>query len=136
MNLTLRLPDITRGVRPDASEPDRELGWSTHAVAQILRLGAAVEDASAERTPACRSIALLLNAHDRTIAVGPVLEIAERWRRVGAAVAGYRLSASLGLPHDVIDPRQTVRRLDVVYPAIVALVRGARPTSPDITSYW
>jgi esterase/lipase len=129
VNLTVRLPNYTRAGAPDRREPDRELGWSTRAVGQILRLGLAVRRASAREAPASRDIAVLLNAHDRTIAAAPVLAMARRWAGRGAAVDVYQLPDTLGLPHDVIDPRQAVRRLDVVYPAIAALVRGDRPSS-------
>jgi hypothetical protein len=46
----------------------------------------------------------------------------------GASVRVFELPDSLGLPHDVIDPRQRVRRTDVVYPIVQALVRGEVPT--------
>jgi hypothetical protein len=75
---------------------------------------------------------MLLNGHDHSISPRPVLAVARRWRSHGATVHVYQLSTSLGLPHDVIDPRQRVRRLDVVYPAIVALLRGDRPLGGNI----
>lgn len=129
LNLAVRLPNFTDHSAPNPSEPDRELGWSTHAVGEILRLGLAVRRASAEMPSACRHIAILLNAHDRTISARPVLAMGGRWARHGAVVQIYELPLALGLPHDVIDPRQRVRRLDIVYPVIVALVRGREPGS-------
>ena len=36
----------------------------------------------------------------------------------------YRLPASLGLPHDVIDESQPSAKPAVVYPALAALVHG------------
>ncbi len=137
-NLLLRLPNYTHREPQDAAKPDRELGWSTHAVAQTLRLALAVERASRHEPPASRSIAILLNAHDRTIAVRPVLAIGRRWAASGAAVRIYRLPAALGLPHDIIDPRQPVRRTEIVYPMIKALVRGRRDglAPPDRSRGW
>ena len=132
VNLAVRMPNVIRSETRTAGEPDREPGWSTHSVGQILRLGLAVQRASVDTTAAIREINILLNGHDHTISPRPVLEVARRWGAHGATVHAYELSTSLGLPHDVIDPRQPVRRLDVVYPAIAALVRGNRPAGGDV----
>ena len=123
-NLAVRLPNVSRSDEPNHGEPDRELGWSSRAVGQILRLGLAVQRASLRTPPATRDMTILLNGHDHTIAARPVLELGRRWREQGATVHAYELSARLGLPHDVIDPRQPVRRPDVVYNVIDALVAG------------
>lgn len=132
VNLTVRLPNITRDLTSFGGEPDRELGWSTRAIGQILRLGVAVERQSVRDAPASRDVRILLNANDRTISAAPVIALARRWSARGASVDAYRLPASLGLPHDVIDPRQRIRRLDVVYPALVNLIEGRRPAIPPI----
>lgn len=131
VDLLVRLPNYTNRQNQDRNQADRELGWSTHAIGQILRLGLAVNRASEQRPASSHSIAILLNGGDRTIATAPVLAVARRWNAAGASVRMYRLSAALGLPHDVIDPRQPVRRTDIVYPAIVALVHGAQPAHGD-----
>jgi carboxylesterase len=127
VNLAVRLPNYTRVETPKLFEPDRELGWTSRAVGETLRLGLAVQRASIDSAPASREISIVLNGADHTVAPQPVLALADRWRARGAAVTVFRLPASLQLPHDVIDPRQPVRRPDVVYPAIVALIRGGRP---------
>ena len=110
----------------------RSLGWSSHSVGQILRLGLAVQRASVATPPATREVATVLNANDHTISAHPVLAVDRRWREHGATVHEYELSAKLGLPHDVIDPRQPVRRPDVLYPVIEALVGGRVPTSSNL----
>ena len=125
MNVAVRLPGFIGRTRLDQEEPDRELGWSTRAVGEIMRLGAAARRNAAERAPAVSSIAIVLNDHDRTIAARPVVELAQLWSEHGARVEIRHISASLGLPHDVIDPRQPIRRPDVVYPLLLELLRPA-----------
>jgi|SRR5690348_851188 len=131
-NLALRLPNVSRADEPEQREPDRELGWSSRAVGQILRLGFAVQRAAVDTQPAARDVAILLNGNDHTISASPVLAVARRWRDHGAAVHVYQLPATLGLPHDFIDVRQPVRRPDVVYPLIDALVSGRLPSPGSV----
>jgi pimeloyl-ACP methyl ester carboxylesterase len=123
-NLAIRLPDVAwrQSGSPDA--PDREPGWSTRAVAQTALLGVAVRRGAADSVPAAHEIGIVLNMADHTVAPDPVLALADRWRAQGAAVTVVELPARLGLPHDVIDPRQRIRRPDVVYPLIISLIRG------------
>lgn len=127
VNLTVRLPDVSHDLISMDREPDREVGWSTRAIGQILRLGENVERASNREAPKCRVIAFVLNANDRTISAAPVEALARRWAAEGASVQTYELPASLGLPHDIIDPRQRIKRPDVVYPLLLDLVAGRRP---------
>lgn len=131
MNLAIRLPNVKRVDESD-SEPDRTLGWSSHSVGQILRFGLAVERASVDTTPANGEMDVLLNGHDHTISAHPVFAVDRHWRAHGATVHEYEISANLLLPHDVIDPRQPVRRLDVVYPVLEDLISGRAPVNTDV----
>lgn len=133
-NLAVRLPNVSTSA-PDAQQSDRELGWSTRTVGQIVQLGMAVQRASVNTPPASRDIAILLNGNDHTISTRPVLDVARRWSEHGATVHEYELSKTLGLPHDVIDPRQRVRRPELVYAAITALVSGQSPDIEDVSSW-
>jgi esterase/lipase len=130
-NLAIRVPNVGTS-KPDAQQSDREIGWSSRTVAQILQLGMAVQRASVDTPPATRDMAILLNGNDHTNSTRPVLEVARRWRAHGATVHEYELSKALGLPHDVIDPRQPVRQPEVVYPAIAAMITGRSPEGDDI----
>jgi alpha-beta hydrolase superfamily lysophospholipase len=127
LRLALRVPNLTRASPRDSTEPDREPGWATHAVAQTLKLGVAVRNAAAERPPAVRELSILLNAHDRTIANGAAIDLARRWRRRGARTWVYVLPDSLRLPHDVIDPRHPGSSVGAVYPVLDALLAGKAP---------
>jgi esterase/lipase len=123
-DITVRFPNYTDASPRNEQELDRELGWSTHGIGQMLRLGVAVDHASADAPSAVRDVRILLNEHDRTIAAAPVMRIARRWATRGALVTVTELPDSLRLPHDVIDPRQPLGRTGVVYPVLVALIGG------------
>ena len=62
LRIALRVPNVSRASPRDSTEPDREPGWATHAVAQTLKLGVAVRRAAAEKPPAVKEISMLLNA--------------------------------------------------------------------------
>jgi esterase/lipase len=128
VNLGVRLPDFSRSPGRDVEEPDREAGWNSHAIAEILRLGVAVRRSAEHVGSASRRVDILLNGDDHTIASGRVLELGRSWRDRGTDVRVYSITSALRLPHDIIDPRQPIRRLDVVYPTIVALVNGQEPS--------
>lgn len=129
LNAALRLPNISHGLVRDTMRADRELGWSTHAVAQVIRLGLAVQRGAERTGPAVGDVAIMLNAHDHTINPDPAVALAKRWSEVGADVAVYQLTDSLQLPHDLIDTSEPGGRPAMVYQAIGALVRGEAPPS-------
>ncbi len=127
MNLTLRIPNYSKNDPPNALRPDRTLGWSTHAVGQMLRLGAAVRRAADRRAPAARDIRVLLNANDRTVNRAVIDELASQWSATAARVSMFEFQDSLRLPHDVIDPDQATSNTGVTYPVLLALLYGATP---------
>ena len=127
MYLALRAPEITQNYPRDKSRPDRELGNSSHATAQILHLGVAVRRAAQDAPPRVRDIAFLVNANDHTVKSTAAVALADRWNRSGAVATVYDLPASLGLPHDVVDETQPAARTDIVYPVLEALAHGQHP---------
>ena len=132
MNLALRLPNLTLKDPPDPARPDRELGTASQAIAQILRLGKAVRRVADHTPPRAHEIVFLMNAHDHTVKLAPVLELARTWSESGAAVSLYELPDSLGLPHDVVDPSQPNSKADVLYPVFEALTHGERPPTRSL----
>ncbi len=129
MNLALRLPNANMADPPDPGRPDRDPGTSTRAIGEILRLGAAVTRAPVHPAPN-PDIALVLNANDRTIANGPVRDLADRWAHNGSHLVTYVLPDSLNLPHDIIDVTNPQANPCVVYPLVMALINGNSPQSP------
>lgn len=126
-NLFSRLPNI---VIPSAGQPLGDHAYPetpTHAVGEMLRLGRFVRAEAAERPPADKQIVFIINDADTTISNAAVLGVADGWRRAGVDVTIVRIPAALGLPHDVIDMAQDVRRPDVVYPLVIAVAEGRQP---------
>ena len=127
MNLTLRIPNYSKNDPPDTLRPDRTLGWTTRAVGQMLRFGAAVRRAVDKRAPAARDIRVLVNANDRTVSRDAIDELAGQWSARRGLVSMFEFPASLRLPHDVVDPDEAAGNTSVTYPVLLALLYGGTP---------
>ncbi|HTR79186.1 MAG TPA: hypothetical protein VMH39_13795, partial [Gemmatimonadaceae bacterium] len=127
VNLTLRAPGVTHRAAPDTTNPDREPGFNTRAIAQVFHLGVAVRKAAANTRPGAREAAFLLNAHDRTIKAATASDLAHRWQAHGMAVAVYMFPDSLQLPHDVVDAARRGGTPEIVQPILLALGYGKAP---------
>ena len=127
MNLTLRIPNYSKNDPPDSLRPDRTLGWTTRAIGQMLRLGAAVRRAADKRAPVTRDIRVLVNANDRTVSREAIDELAGQWSARGGRVSMFEFPDSLRLPHDVVDPDEATGNTSVTYPVLLALLYGATP---------
>jgi len=130
MNLALRIPNLTRSYAPDSLRPDRELGVSTRAVAQLLLLGNVIREEADRRPPSTRDIVFVVNANDHTVKTAPAVALARRWSRAGAHAVVYEFPRSLGLPHDIAEEAHPNADPSVVYPALQALIRGEPPLAP------
>ena len=127
MNLMLRVPNYSKNGSPDTLRPDRELGWSTRGVGQMLRLGAAIRRATDKHAPGARDIRVLVNAHDRTVNRDAIDELVEHWSATGGHVSMFELADSLRLPHDIVDPDEATGNTKVTYPVILSLLYGSTP---------
>jgi pimeloyl-ACP methyl ester carboxylesterase len=128
MNLALRLPNVTTNEPADSLRPDRELGVSTRAIAQILRLSVAVRRQAEATPPRTHDIVFVLNGNDHTVKRPPVLALARRWTEEGARAFVYEFPRSLGLPHDIAEEAHPNANPAVVYPALrVFIDRGLAP---------
>lgn len=96
--------------------------YSTHALAQYLRLGFATQDMAGRIRPAAKSILVITNANDTSVNNALTAEITEAWRAHGASVSTYVFEPELGLQHDFIDPALPAQRVDVVYPRLINLI--------------
>ena len=129
INLTERLPNVTRRSAADTTRPDRNPGFATHALAEVLRLGTAVRSAASHSAPKAKELTLLLNDRDRTVKSAAALKLSKQWAARGATVSVYRFPSSLGLPHNVLDGREA-NDPQIVYPTLLALAHGAAPPVP------
>ena len=126
-NLFSRLPNIAI---PSNGQPLGDHAFPetpTYAVAEMLRLGRYVRAKAAAHPPVGKQVSFVINDADTTISNAAALEVAEEWQRAGVDVRIVRIPASTGLPHDLIDMAQPVKRPDLVYPLIVALAEGREP---------
>ena len=124
VKLVSRLPNFTYRATPDSARPDREPGFATHGVAQVLRLGRAVRRDADRLAPRTTEMLFLVNPRDRTTKTAPVLDLARAWNSRGAPVSVYEFSDSLGLPHNVVDPVQHPHDATAVYAVLEALTHG------------
>ena len=134
MNLALHIPNLTRNESPDSLRPDRELGVSTHAIAQVLRLGVAVRAASDSTAPRTRDIIFVMNANDHTVKTAPAVALARRWAMKGATAIVFQFPRANGLPHDIAEEAHPNADPALVYPTLEALIHG-HPAKSALASH-
>jgi pimeloyl-ACP methyl ester carboxylesterase len=98
--------------------------FPTHALAELLRLGLAVQEAAQQQRPLAPSIVVVTNAADRSVDNAVTDRLTAAWQARGAAVQRYVFPAEQGLIHDIIDPTNPRQQVDLVYPPLVALIHG------------
>lgn len=110
----------------DDAEAERAAGpnhayahYSTRAVGQLLRLGAAVAGAARRQIYACGELTLITNPLDDVVDNRGAARLAREWRRQGAPVTAYELPAAWGLLHDIMDPMQPAQQVARVYPQLI-----------------
>jgi esterase/lipase len=127
VDIVSAIPNITRTTRPDTTRPDMVQGTTTRGLSEVLRLGQRVRDQSADRAPRVKDIAFLLNARDRTVSEDAAVDLAQRWFDRDATVRVYKFPAALRLPHNVMEQTGRGGNTEIVYPVVMALVRGMTP---------
>ena len=127
VNLSSHVPNVTRRSTPDSTRPDRDPGFATHALAQVLKLGMAVRRDANRDVPSHAEVLFLVNAYDGTVKTAPVLDLARFWNDRGVPVSVYEFPDSLGLPHNIVDPIDRHANAGAVYPTLEALAHGDRP---------
>lgn len=127
VNLGSHIPNVTRRSAADSERPDRDPGFATHGLAQVLRLGMAVRRDAERYAPGRAEVLFLVNANDRTVKTGPVLDLARLWNSRSVPVSVYEFPDSLRLPHNIVDPIQGRANAHAVYPTLEALAHGERP---------
>ena len=129
IGLADRLPNVTRRTLPHTSRPDREMGFSSRAAAEILELGAEVLRQAESQPPQTMRVTMLLNANDRTVRESASEALAGAWAAHGAHVSIFELPDSLRLPHNVIEAYRGVSGGDTVLHLLRALAYGQPPTN-------
>jgi pimeloyl-ACP methyl ester carboxylesterase len=136
MNLVLTLPDIATQhfINGDRAMPYAYVGWSSHALGEVLRLGMATARAALTTRPATQHLILVTNANDTAVNNGLARQIMTLWQSRGLRrVEYYEFDKGLRLEHDLIDPNNPLQRIDVVYPVIQDLIVREAP-EPTLSS--
>jgi hypothetical protein len=125
-HLLLALPDMYMWWDPRLKEnqrPATAYPWfSTHALAQTMRIGEDVYGAARRQAAAGASIVLVTNAQDPAVnnAVTHSVEVA--WNRRRGGFASELVLTDLPRNHDIIDPDNPNARTDLVYPRLVEAI--------------
>ncbi len=104
--------------------PHAYMRYPSHLLAgQLLESGRLQREAK-KHLPAARVSCLFLNVHDPAINTKTADRLYDRWERNGARVLREHLDLGT-LPHDIIDDFDPQLPIDMIYPAILALLDRA-----------
>lgn len=113
-------PRVKANQRPASAYP----WFSTHALAQTMRIGEDVYARARREPPPARSIVLMTNRHDPAVNNAVTHDVAQAWRaRRSGNVVEFEFS-DLPRNHDIIDPDNPKARTDLVYPRLLEFVMG------------
>jgi carboxylesterase len=102
--------------------------FSTHALAEVLRLSAEVLDQARASGPRCGSVLVVTTGADRNADAALTRTLVARWRRRRPeAVRTYEFPAAEHVDHDFIDPTSAVQRISLVYPKLLSLLHSGAP---------
>jgi alpha-beta hydrolase superfamily lysophospholipase len=96
--------------------------YSKHALAQIMRLGFAVQAQAKAQAPAAGKFLVITNANDTSVNNVLTAQVVSIWMQNGATINTYEFPASQGLAHDLIDPSQPNQPIDMIYPQLIELI--------------
>ena len=96
--------------------------FSTRAIAQILRLGFAVQAKARHDAPVALGILVITNANDSSVSTVPINELVANWRKYGANIKTYQYPSELQLGHDFIDSAQPYAKIKLSYPPLIDLI--------------
>ncbi len=98
------------------------LGYSTHSINTLLRLGIIVKKAAQYSKPSARSIIVAINPIDNVVRNEDSELIIRHWQEHGGNVQKYEFPVDSNLPHDLIEPEHKYQQIAQVYPIILELL--------------
>ncbi|HEX6567044.1 MAG TPA: alpha/beta fold hydrolase [Chthoniobacterales bacterium] len=123
--LLLLLPDIRQdwyGVDPKAPGYAYP-GFSTRALAQILRFSMATFAEAFDHAPRVQEILLITSKSDETVSDFLAWRLIGLWRSKGLfKFAAVDFPKSMEIDHDMIDPAHKNQQTEIVYPVIVSML--------------
>jgi alpha-beta hydrolase superfamily lysophospholipase len=122
----LALPDIYLWWDPrikDRQRPATAYPWfSTHALAQTMRIGEFVYSNARRAQPASPSLVFLTNAQDPAVNNAVTHDLARAWNAKRPGRATEFTFTDLPRNHDIIDPDNPHARTDIVYPRLLEFI--------------
>jgi pimeloyl-ACP methyl ester carboxylesterase len=138
VNAVTSVPDIQYWWDPGKKEtipPD--YGYprlSSHAVAQLIRLGmVTLEQARAEPHTADH-VVLTTNPNDGAVKPETVEAIVEAWQKSGASASVYEWPAEMGLGHNMVDDAVNTGKFEAIYPILMQLFTEGEVTTEPLPS--
>lgn len=124
--LMLALPDFYLWWDPRLQErqhPSSAYPWfSTHALAQTMRIGENVYAQAKRAAPSAPSIVLLTNALDPAVNNAVTHAVALNWENRRPGCVQECAFANLPRNHDIIEPDNPHARTDIVYPRLLRFI--------------
>jgi hypothetical protein len=101
--------------------------FATRGLAAFLLLALWTLREARRRPPSAQSIVVVTNAADASVSNVDTAELVAAWQaRAGERVRTHEFGASLGLLHDLIDPRMPGAQAELVHPVLLDLIDGGR----------
>ncbi|HET9095558.1 MAG TPA: alpha/beta fold hydrolase [Candidatus Baltobacteraceae bacterium] len=113
-------PRVKENQRPATAYP----WFSTHALAQTMRIGQNVYAQARRSAPASRSIVLMTNPHDPAVNNAVTHRVALAWDKHRSGTVLEFEFTDLPRNHDIIEPDNPHARTDIVYPRLLEFILG------------
>ncbi|KRA97475.1 hypothetical protein ASD83_10095 [Devosia sp. Root685] len=131
-NLLLLLPNMMMSWDAQNPEGSPEMDYAyprvaTRALGQFMLIGEVTADLADKEAPRAQRLAVMINEADTEVNDRLIDRLVAAWRGLGAEVEVKVVPLSLGLPHDLIDPRQEHANTDVAYGLFVEMLGQAAP---------
>lgn len=99
--------------------------FSTWGLAQIFRLGIAIQLMAKNSKPNTHKIWMVINEGDQVVNNKINDQIAQNWKlNGGKKIVTYRFPVEMGLIHDLIEPHIPNQKIDLVYPVLLNIIEG------------
>ncbi|MGV3576519.1 MAG: alpha/beta hydrolase [Devosia sp.] len=131
-NLLLLLPNVMMSWDPKNPEGLGEMDYAyprfaTRALGQFMLIGEVLADLAEAQPPLAKRLSVMVNEADTEVNDRLVDRLVRAWQGQGAEVEVKLVPLALGLPHDLIDPRQENANTEVAYGLFIEMLGGAAP---------
>jgi alpha-beta hydrolase superfamily lysophospholipase len=121
------LPDIrTDSFNIDPDAPSHTYpGFSSRALAQLLRLSAATFAGALDQPPRVQDVVLITSKSDEAVSDYVAWGLIGLWRAKGLSkFTAVDFPKAMNIDHDMIDPSQRYAQTQIVYPLLISLLNA------------